>query len=73
MKYTTYTIEYPMEKGLTKADYLELHGGDIFYALTRWDTTTDEALDQMRRAYGRTVVNHWAKTHEEIIGGKFYA
>lgn len=71
MKFTTYSIEYPAERNMTKTEYLERWGLDILYSLTRWDTTVDEALDIMREAYGRTAVNTWARRHN-VQGGILY-
>ena len=72
ISYTTYEISYPQERNMTKSEYLEKYGLDILYSLTRWDTTIDEAVDQMRLAYGRTAVNIWARKHN-VKGGFFYA
>lgn len=69
--YQTYHIEYPQERNMTKAEYLEKYGLDILHSLTTWDTTIEEALDQMRESYGRTCVNVWARKHN-VKGGVLY-
>lgn len=64
-EYRTYRIEYNEEQNIN--DYLDKWGHSILCALTAWDTTRAEAIEQMQDAYGKIPVNRWVRRHHITI------